>query len=90
MQLDVLARREVGVGATMGAQNGGGRLEVRGRGNAAHAAHAHHRPVVLLLVDAEAGGLSLERLGVDPAGDVVRPRGHEILLEFLHVSWFLS
>ena len=52
VQLDVLARREVGVGATMGAENGGGRLEVRGRGNAAHAAHAHHRqrPYPLVVV----------------------------------------
>ncbi len=89
VELEVLARRQVDVAAAVGAQEGGGVAEVVRRDAPAHAPDAHHRAVIALLVDAEAGGTALERLGVDTAGDVVRPRGDERFLEILHDRSFL-
>ena len=75
--------------AAVGAQEGGGVAEVVRRYAPAHAPDAHHRAVVALLVDAEASGTALERLGVEAAGDVVRPRLDERFLKILHDRSFL-
>ena len=89
VELEVLARRQMDVAAAVGAQEGGGVAEVVRRHAPAHAPDAHHRAVVALLVDAEAGGTALERLGVEATGDVVRPRLDERFLEILHDRSFL-
>ena len=89
VELNVLACGQVGVVAAVGPEDVRGVTEIVRRDASAHTPDAHHRLVIALLIDAEACGTALERLGVEATGDVVRPRLDERFLKILHDRSFL-